>query len=115
MVYQDKRPKDFAGLPHEYIIVDKGNPDPKKRVIGINQNWSIEDALLHSTSLGGKVCCNYNLKDTSLAVFDVDTDDYPFEKFCSDMNIGIKSTYWVKGNTKGYHVWVGFGERYKKP
>ncbi len=115
MVYQDKRPKDFAGLPHEYIIVDKGNPDPKKRVIGINQNWSIEDALLHSTSLGGKVCCNYNLKDTSLAVFDVDTDDYPFEKFCSDMNIGIKSTYWVKGNTKGYHVWVGFGKRYKKP
>jgi len=115
MVYQDKRPKDFAGLPHEYIIVDKGNPDPKKRVIGINQNWSIEDALLHSTSLGGKVCCNYNLKDTSLAVFDVDTDDYPFEKFCSDMNIGTKNTYWVKGNTKGYHVWVGFGDRYNKP
>jgi len=115
MTYQDKRPKDFAELPHEYIIVDKKNPDPKKRVIGVNQKWTIEDALLHSTTLGGNVCCSYNLKETSLAVFDVDTDDYPFEKFCSDMNIGTKNTYWVKGNTKGYHVWVGFGDRYNKP
>ena len=115
MVYQDRRPKDFASLPHEYIIVDKKNPDPKKRVMGVNQKWTIEDAMLHSSSLGGKVCCSYNLKDTSLAVFDVDTDDYPFEQFCRDMNIGIKSTYWVKGNTKGYHVWVGFGKRYNKP
>lgn len=114
-VFEDKRPKDFASLPHEYIIVDKKNPDPKQRVIGVNQKWTIEDALLHSTSLGGKVCCSYNLKDTNFAVFDVDTDDYPYEQFCDDLHIGKKSTYWVKGNTKGYHVWVAYGKSYKKP
>tara|TARA_R100001369_G_C3316743_1_gene168224 strand:- start:316 stop:2598 length:2283 start_codon:yes stop_codon:yes gene_type:complete len=114
-VFEDKRPKSFASLPHEYIIVDKKNPDPKQRVIGVNQKWTIEDALLHSTSLGGKVCCSYNLKDTNFAVFDVDTDDYPYEQFCDDLHIGIKSTYWVKGNTKGYHVWVAYGKSYKKP
>ena len=114
-VFEDKRPKSFASLPHEYIIVDKKNPDPKQRVIGVNQKWTIEDALLHSTSLGGKVCCSYNLKDTNFAVFDVDTDDYPYEQFCDDLHIGQNSTYWVKGNTKGYHVWVAYGKSYKKP
>ena len=114
-VFEDKRPKDFASLPHEYIIVDKKNPDPKKRVIGVNQKWTIEDAMLNATSLGGKVCCSYHLKDTPFAVFDVDTDDYPYEQFCRDLNIGEKMTYWVKGNTKGYHVWVAYGKSYKKP
>jgi len=114
-VFEDKRPKDFASLPHEYIIVDKKNPDPKKRVIGVNQKWTIEDAMLNATSLGGNVCCSYHLKDTPFAVFDVDTDDYPYEQFCRDLNIGEKMTYWVKGNTKGYHVWVAYGKSYKKP
>ena len=28
-IIEDKRPKFLEGLPHEYIIVDKKNKDPK--------------------------------------------------------------------------------------
>jgi len=115
VIIKDKRPDAFAALPHEYIIVDKNNSDRKKRVIGVNKKWSIEEAVLYTAHLQGKVCCSYDLKETPFAVFDVDTDDYPYEQFCEDMGIGQKSTYWVKGNTKGYHVWVAFGDRIKKP
>lgn len=114
-IIEDKRPKFLEGLPHEYIIVDKKNKDPKKRVIGINQKWDINEALLYGTQHGGHVTCNYDLKNSSVAVFDVDTDDYPYENFCSDLNISVSDTLWVKGNTKGYHVWVVFGDNYKKP
>ena len=115
VIIKDKRPEVFATLPHEYIIVDKKNPDRKKRVIGHKKNWTIEEAILNSAHLEGKVCCCYDLKETACAVFDVDVDDYSYEQFCDDMGIGLKNTYWVKGNTKGYHVWVAFGDRIKKP
>ena len=114
-IIKDKRPKFLEGLPHEYIIVDKKNKDPKKRIIGINQKWDINEALLYGSQHGGNVSCKYDLSKSSVAVFDVDTDDYPYEKFCEDLNISISDTLWVKGNTKGYHVWVVFGDKFKKP
>ena len=112
---EDKRPKFLEGLPHEYIIVDKQNEDPKKRVIGVNQKWDINKAILYSSQYGGKVSCKYDLSKSSVAVFDVDTDDYPYEKLCKDLNISVSDTLWVRGNTKGYHVWVVFGDNFKKP
>ena len=114
---EDRRPSILAKLNHEYVLVDKSNPDRKKKVLGHTKNWNIDEALLYQSSFGGtyKLSCCYYLKDTPFAVFDVDTDDYPYEQFCKDMNIGVSQTMWVKGNTTGYHVWVAFGDNYKKP
>jgi len=119
---KDNRPKDFASFPHKYIIVDKAQKGSGKkswvRGNGRNQKWTLEEAARQHIieNKRGHICCKYDLKNTNFAVFDVDTDDYPYEQFCRDLNIGLNSTYWVKGNTVGYHVWVAFGkEGYKKP
>ncbi len=118
---KDNRPKNFASLPHKYIIIDKPPKGSGKKAWikgnGRNQKWTLEEAERQHIieNKRGHICCNYDLKNTNFAVFDVDTDDYSYEQFCRNLNIGIKTTFWVKGNTIGYHVWVAFGKGYKKP
>lgn len=114
LIANDNRPKLLAGLPHEYVIVDKQHFNPKKRVIGVGKNWNIQEAVFETQRNSGVVCCNYNLKNSSIAVIDIDTDDYSLDQFFSDVNIRKQDSLYVKGNTKGYHIWVGFGEKYKK-
>jgi len=115
---EDKRHKFMNGIPHKYILVDKSGKKPWVKGNADTQNWTLEEAARQHIieNKRGHICCNYNLKDTGIAVFDVDTDDYSHEQICNDLNIGINSTMWVKGNTKGFHLWVGFQDGvYKKP
>ena len=103
---KDKRPKFFASIPHEYILVDKSKKPAI--IIGIGKKWTIGDALMES-QLGkpGKICCNYDLKQTNYAVIDIDEDDYSLEDLAELCDVDSAS---VPGNTKGHHVWVEFKE-----
>tara|TARA_R110002111_G_C5982962_1_gene371279 strand:- start:9 stop:2348 length:2340 start_codon:yes stop_codon:yes gene_type:complete len=106
---KDKRPKFFASIPHEYILVDKSKKPAI--IIGIGKKWTIEDALIES-QLGkpGKICCNYDLTQTNYAVIDIDEDGYSLDDLGELCDVDSAS---VPGNTKGHHVWVEFKEGQK--
>ena len=108
-VLKDNRPKFFASIPHEYILVDKSKKKPS--VIGIGKKWTIDDALMES-QLGkpGKICCNYDLIQTNYAVIDIDDDGYSLDDLGELCDVDSAS---VPGNTKGHHVWVEFKEGQK--
>ena len=109
---KDTRPKTFDLIPHKYVVVDKKNPDRKKRVKGNhrNQNWTIQQAIKTAEKEGGVVCCAYDLTKTKFIVLDID-DDYPLEDFCNDMGFNANQTIWTRGNSKGYHIWVACDEK----
>jgi hypothetical protein len=106
---KDKRPKFFASIPHEYILVDKSKKPAI--IIGIGKKWTIDDALMES-QLGkpGKICCNYDLTQTNYAVIDIDEDGYSLDDLGELCDVDSAS---VPGNTKGHHVWVEFKEGQK--
>ena len=74
-------------IPHEYILL----PNIKHAFgpEGVGLKWSVV----------------YYLKDTNHAVVDIDTDDYSLDQLFNDTEI---DSMCVKGNTKGFHVWVEF-------
>jgi len=119
----DNSPEVFRRtIPHKYIIVDKPKQDEERKVWikgnSNSQEWTLEQAIKEHEKYNkrGEICCKFNMKNTPFAVFDVDTDDVDIDDFCEDLNISENDTVWVKGNTKGYHLWVVFNEDdYKKP
>tara|TARA_R110000822_G_scaffold75724_3_gene182165 strand:+ start:275 stop:2551 length:2277 start_codon:yes stop_codon:yes gene_type:complete len=91
-------------IPCEYILT----PIIKKEcsIWGIGKGWTLEEASARLTASRYVSVCYY-LKDTNVAVIDIDNDQTtPADllKLC-----GVDSVY-VKGNTKGYHVYVTFNE-----
>ena len=96
-------PKSLTdNIPHEYILMPniKKAFDPE----GVGQNWSLEECEFKKSSKQYIAICYY-LKDTNYAVVDIDTDDYTLDQLYDDTGIDSMS---VKGNSKGYHVWVEF-------
>jgi len=89
-------------IPHEYILLPniKDAFDPE----GVGQNWSLEECEFKKGS-NQYVSVVYYVKDTNYAVVDIDTDDYSLDRLFDDTEI---DSMWVKGNTKGFHVWVEF-------
>jgi len=113
----DNSPKKLREIiPHKYILVDKTGDKAWVKGNAKGQQWTLEQAKKeHQKEKRGEICCKFNLKNTPFAVFDVD-DDFPIDEFCEDLNISEHSTIWVKGNTKGFHLWVVFNDEvYKKP
>ena len=113
----DKSPKKLRELiPHKYILVDKTGDKAWVKGNAKGQQWTLQQAIKEQQlEKRGDICCKFNLKNTPFAVFDVD-DGFPIDEFCEDLNIKEHSTIWVKGNTKGFHLWVVFNdEGYKKP
>lgn len=95
-------PEFLNTIPHEYIQMP--HIKDKKKNKGITQGWSLQQAQYNCPKTHF-VACNYNLKDTNYAVVDIDDKDYTLEQLFEDT--GIDSCY-LKGNTKGFHVWVEF-------
>ena len=96
-------PKSLTdNIPHEYILMPniKKAFDPE----GVGQKWSLEECEFKMSSKQYIAICYY-LKDTNYAVVDIDTDDYNLDQLYEDTGIDSMS---VKGNSKGYHVWVEF-------
>jgi phage/plasmid-associated DNA primase len=89
-------------IPHEYILMPniKHAFDPE----GVGLNWSLEECEFKKSS-NQYISAVYYLKDTNYAVVDIDTDDYSLDQLYDDTGI---DNMWVKGNTKGFHVWVEF-------
>lgn len=111
----NKQPKFLKKIPHEYIIVDKNNPNKDKRIIGIGSKWNRETAVCLAEQCNGYVACNYNLKNTEYAVIDIDNehkDEYNLDKLYE--LCGVESVS-VEGNSKGHHVWVKFDSVEEKP
>ena len=96
-------PKSLTdNIPHEYILMPniKHAFDPE----GVGLNWSLEECEFKKSS-NQYISAVYYLKDTNYAVVDIDTDDYSLDQLFSDTEI---DSMCVKGNTKGFHVWVEF-------
>jgi len=91
-------------IPHEYILLPNikhaFNPE------GVGLNWTLEECEFKKSSNQYISICYY-LKDTNYAVVDIDTDDYSLDQLFEDTDI---DSMWVKGNTKGFHVWVVFSK-----
>jgi len=89
-------------IPHEYILMPniKHAFDPE----GVGLKWSLEECEFKKGS-NQYISVVYYLKDTNYAVVDIDTDDYSIDQLIDDTDI---DSMWVKGNTKGFHVWVEF-------
>ena len=96
-------PKSLTdNIPHEYILMP--NIKGKDKPFGIGKKWSLEQAQ-HKLTEDRNISVVYYLKDTNYAVVDIDTDDYTLDQLYDDTGI---DNMWVKGNTKGFHVWVEF-------
>ena len=96
-------PKSLTdNIPHEYILMP--NIKGKDKPFGIGKKWSLEQAQ-HKLTEDRNISVVYYLKDTNYAVVDIDTDDYSLDQLYDDTGI---DNMWVKGNSKGYHVWVEF-------
>lgn len=93
-------PEFLKTIPHEYILLP--NIKGSDAIWGVGKNWSLEEAK-HKLTPDRYITCCYNLKDTNYAVIDIDTDDYSLEQLYQDTEI---DSCYVKGNTKGLHVWV---------
>ena len=93
-------------IPHKYILLpnEKHSKTVKSEGLHDNQNWSLEECM-HKKTKDQYISICYNLKDTNYAVVDIDTDDYSIDQLIDDTAI---DSMWVKGNTKGFHVWVEF-------
>jgi hypothetical protein len=89
-------------IPHEYILMPIVKHAFKPQ--GVGENWSLEECEFKKSSKQYISICYY-VKDTNYAVVDIDTDDYSIDQLWEDTGI---DSLWVKGNTKGYHVWVRF-------
>jgi len=95
-------PTFLQTIPHEYILMP--NIKGKDKPFGIGKKWSLEQAQ-HKLTEDKYISVVYYLKDTNYAVVDIDTDDYTLDQLYDDTAIDGVS---VKGNSKGYHVWVQF-------
>ena len=95
-------PTFLQTIPHEYILM----PNIKHAFgpEGVGLKWSLEECEFKKSS-NQYISVVYYLKDTNYAVVDIDTDDYTLDQLYDDTGI---DNMWVKGNTKGFHVWVEF-------
>jgi len=96
-------PDFLENVPREYIVC----PNDKKKGVkwnprGIKQDWDMEQAI-YECSKNEHVECKYDLKGTNILVIDIDVDGYSIDDLFDHTE--IDSTY-VRGNTKGYHVYV---------
>ena len=100
-------PTFLEKIPHEFILMPimKGQDKPW----GVGKGWSHEEAS-HQCTKDRYIACAYNLKDTPYVVVDLDDPAYTIDQLFEDT--GVDSCY-VKGNTKGFHVWVELKD--KKP
>jgi len=89
-------------IPHEYILMPNIKHAFKPQ--GVGENWSLEECEFKKGS-NQYISVVYYLKDTNYAVVDIDTDNYSIDQLIDDTEI---DSMWVKGNTKGFHVWVEF-------
>ena len=97
-------PAFLKKIPHEYLLLPniKGSADP----FGVGKRWNLEIAQRILTKYPDRyISCCYYLKDTNYVVVDIDAVDYTIDQLFEDTC--IDSTY-VKGNTKGYHIWMQF-------
>ena len=83
-----------------FHIDEAGKKVFDKRCFGKNYTLEQVEALQQENQQVGIM---YYIKDTNYVVIDIDTDDYSIEDIYNDS--GIDSCY-VKGNTKGWHIWM---------
>jgi phage/plasmid-associated DNA primase len=100
-------PVFLQNVPHEFILT----PVIKKKdsIWGIGKGWSLEEATAKLTDKRYISVCYY-LKGTDIAVIDIDNDDTSPEDLAELCDV---DSVFVKGNTKGYHVYVSFKEGQK--
>ena len=94
------QPQFLETVPKEYILMP--NIKGKEKPWGIGKGWSLQEAQ-HQCPKDRYIACHYALKDTPYVVVDIDEPNYTLDQLFEDT--GIDSCY-VKGNTKGFHVWV---------
>ena len=94
------QPSFLAKIPHEYILLT--NIKGKDKPWGIGKGLSLQEAQ-HQCTKDRYITCCYNLENTPYIVIDIDDPTYTLDQLFEDT--GIDSCY-VKGNTKGFHVWV---------
>ena len=85
-----------------FHIDETGKKVFDKRCFGKGYNLQQVEALKQNNQ---KIGIMYYIKDTNYAVVDIDTNDYSTDDLFNDT--GIDSCY-VKGNTKGFHIWMQF-------
>lgn len=95
-----KTPAFLAKIPHEFVCCDNKTKRPR----GVGLGWPQLEAE-YECAKTEFVACFYNLKGTNYAVVDIDTDAYDMDAFGDQTDI---DSVWVKGNTKGCHIWMEF-------
>lgn len=110
---------DELDLKWEYILywlTPRVNNKPKKEVKGVSQQITNIDILkkkyawLVPKNTEYYVACKINLKGEPMIVIDIDEDvelDQVFKTYPC-----LKDTYYVKGNTIGYHFYA-YSEEYE--
>jgi len=92
------------GIKQEAIVYNI-NSDGKKNLNArhcIGKGYTLEQANV-LVQPGDEIGVMYYLKDTQYVVIDIDSNDYTPDNLFNDS--GIDSVV-VKGNTKGYHIWM---------
>ena len=102
-----KNPTFLNDIPHEYILIDyvtdaNGKRKKKMDTRTIGKGYTLQQ-VKHIKRRGQDIARYMYLNQSKYVVVDIDTDDYSIEQLYQDT--GIESIY-VKGNTKGWHVYM---------
>ena len=107
-------PDFLKKVPQEYLLFsigDDGKKDFDRRCFNKGYN---REQVIKMKQPNQHIGIMYYIKETPYVVVDIDTDDYSPEDLFNDCDI---DSCFVKGNTKGYHVWCEMKdktEEYKK-
>ena len=96
-------PDCFKQIPQEFIIITnkKGEGIPW----GINKGWSFKEATKKLTP-DRHIQCHFNLKDTGIAVIDIDEDTFTVDELFEQTGIDSNNIMYTIGNTKGLHIYI---------
>lgn len=95
-------PKFLNAIPQEYILFSVKDNKKVFDATCFGKNYSLVK-IQSMKKRNQQIGIMYNIKDTPFVVVDIDSPDYSIDDLFNDSE--IDSTY-VKGNTKGFHVWM---------
>ncbi len=97
-------------IPHEYIVVGyDANGKKNPREIGNGRTHEQAEVLVQS---GEYVAVKFDLSETDYAVIDID-EDVELEDILNKYE--ICDSFVVKGNTKGYHIYIKIPNKNELP
>lgn len=87
-----------------FYIDEDGKKVFDRKCFGKGYNQEQVEALKQPNQFIGIM---YDIKDTNYVVVDIDSNDYSIDALFNDSEI---DSCYVKGNTKGFHVWMQLNE-----